>query len=410
MLFKQEKRNHGKPLYPDFPRSEYEGRIARVRSHMAEARVDILVLWDEMNIRYFSGFHNNHWPAKTLQCAVLLIPLEDEPIIIVPDLFGGVAEGFTYIEDIRLQIAPHVTANIRNLPVLVADTVKDLGCGQGHVGLESGHLGGMCIPRPLNDIDLFRSSLGDATLVAAADLIWKCRVKKSAVEVEALKQATRAVVGAYGELIGRFRLGMNERDVGLLLRKAILDRTEDCLAPLVTASSRGIPMADIPAFDDEVVLSPGDRIILEPLPSYKGYVGSCCRVLNIGPIADEARRRAEFMELLQDEAIALVKPGVRTGTIMEAIVDLNRQKGEGDYLFDMAGHGVGLNFQEPPAIAVGEEFEVEEGMVLAIETWALDMKDTGGHVYAVEDYVTVTQDGCDPFPSFPRDLRSLPID
>jgi len=410
MLFQQEIRSHAAPLYPEFQRSEYQDRLDRLRSHMDNEKVDLLVLWDEYNIRYFSGFHNNHWPAKTLQCAVLLIPLDGEPTIIVPELFGGVVEGFTYITDIRLHLNSHVTANIRELPQLVADTVKSFGLEAGRIGLESGELGAMYIPRPLNDIDLFRTSLENATFVEAAGIIWKCRVIKSNAEVEALKNATRAVIGGYNELMGSFRLGMNERQVGLLLRQAILERTEDCPAPMVTASSRPIPMADIPAFNDEVVLNPGDRIIFEPVPTYKGYVGSCCRVLNVGPMTDEACQRTELMEFLQDEAIAMVKPGVKTGAIMDTIKKLNAEKGGGDYLFDMAGHGVGLSMQEPPSIAVDEPYLIEEGMVLAIETWGIDFKDVGVHVYAYEDYVTVTSDGCDPFPSFPRDRRCLPID
>ncbi|NOX49846.1 MAG: aminopeptidase P family protein [Gammaproteobacteria bacterium] len=365
-------------------------------------------MWDEANIRYFSGFHNLHWPPRTLQCAVLLIPLEGEPVIIIPDFFSGVVEGYTYLSNILLQSMPHATANIRNLPVLVADAVKSLGCAQGRIGIESGHQGGMSIPRPINDIDLFRSSLADAKFVAAADVIWRCRVIKSEAEVKSLKIATQAVVKAYGELVENFHIGMTEKDLSLAVRKSILDHTDDCVAPFIISSSRQIPMADVVASAD-VKLSAGDRVILEPLPTHKGYWGSCCRVLNVGPLSDEALRQDEYIDSLQEYAIGLVKPGVKTGDLMDAILERTRSDGELDYLLDMAGHGVGLNFQEPPAIAVGEESLIEEGMVLAIECWALDMQRSGAYCYAVEDYVVVTDSGCEVFPEFPKDIRCLPI-
>ncbi len=407
MLTKQPARNWSQPLYPDFPAGEYDDRVLRVKRFMENERVDILVLWDEMNIRYFSGFHNLHWQPKTLQCAVLLIPLDGEPVIVVPDFFSGVVEGYTYLENILLQDKPHATANIRRLPVLIAEAIKNLGHGQGRIGIESGQLGGMSIPRPLNDIDSFRASLADAEFVEAADLIWRCRVIKSVAEISALKVATQAVVNAYGELIKGFHVGMTERDLGLMVRKSILDYTEDCVAPFIISSSRKIPMADVPPFDD-VKLSVGDRVVLEPLPTHKGYWGSCCRVLNIGALSDDALRQDEYIDSLQDYAIGLVKPGLKTGDLMEAILERTRSDGELNYLLDMAGHGVGLNFQEPPAIAIGEENEIEEGMVLAIECWALDMRESGAYCYAVEDYVLVTKDGCDLFPGFPRDIRCLP--
>jgi len=81
---------------------------------------------------------------------------------------------------------------------------------------------------------------------------------------------------------------------------------------------------------------------------------------------------------------------------------------------EMAGHGVGLNMQEPPMIAEEEEDTFEAGMVLAIEVWVVDWSGAGlggslvPEVYGNEDLVLVTEDGCDRFPSFRRDIRSLP--
>jgi Xaa-Pro aminopeptidase len=417
MLQAQTKRIWDTPLYADFPRSEYEDRVRRARGYMAERELDALVMWDAANIRYFSGFHSLHWSSLSISPAVYLLPLEREPIIVVPDFFSGVAQGYTYLEDIRLQPKPHITKNIRQIPVDIADTLKDLGCGRGRIGLESGWLGGMAALRPFSDIDRFRAELADATFVDACDLIWKCRAIKSASEVEALKQATQAIVAAYGEVVSSFQLGMSERDVGRLLRSAILERTEDCTPPIATASSRRIPMPDTPSFYDEVTLSVGDRLVFEPLPSYKGYYGSCCRCFQIGPLPDEARRKAEGVDRAQAAAIAAIKPGVQAKHLLDVIDHALRDEGM-DSTIEMAGHGVGLNTQEPPMIAEEEESAFEEGMVLAVEVWVVDwtglsLKGANAssvipQVYGNEDLVVVTRDGCDRFPSFRRDIRSLP--
>ena len=131
MLQTQEKRIWETPLYADFPRSEYEDRARRARAYMAERELDALVMWDPANIRYFSGFHSLHWSSLSISPAVYLLPLEREPIIVVPDFFSGVAQGYTYLEDIRLQPKPHITKNIRQIPVDIADTLKELGFGRG---------------------------------------------------------------------------------------------------------------------------------------------------------------------------------------------------------------------------------------------------------------------------------------
>jgi Xaa-Pro aminopeptidase len=419
MLIRQEKRLWGTPLYADFPRDEYEDRVRRAREHMAERKVDILVLWDATNIRYFSGFHSLHWSAMSIQPAVYLLPLERDPVIVVPDFFAGVAEGYTYLEDIRLQLKPHITTNIRQVPVEVADLVKELGCGAGRIGLEAGWLGGMSIPRPISDVDRFRDELDGATFVDACDLIWKCRTIKSAGEVEALTKATQAIVDAYAEVVSGFRLGMSERDIGRMLRSEILERTDDCTPPIATTSSRRIPMPDTPSFYDEVTPSVGDRLVLEPLPSYKGYYGSCCRCFQIGPLPDEALRMAEGVDRAQAEAIAAIRPGVRTTSLMQVIDDVLTEEGMASTI-EMAGHGVGLTTQEPPMIAEGEESVFEEGMAIAVEVWVVDwsglsLKETDfsqltPKVFGNEDLVVVTRDGCERLPSFRRDVRSLPLE
>jgi Xaa-Pro aminopeptidase len=70
MLNKQEKRIWETPLYADFPRNEYEDRVRRARGYMAERNLDVLVMWDPANIRYFSGFHSLHWSSLTISPAV----------------------------------------------------------------------------------------------------------------------------------------------------------------------------------------------------------------------------------------------------------------------------------------------------------------------------------------------------
>ncbi len=411
MLERLEGRAWETPLYADFPRAEFEGRVERMQALLAENGIDILVLWDEKNLRYFSGYHNNLFHAGSFQPAIVLIPADRDPVIIVPDFFCGVAEGYTYVDDIRLIVNPHVTANVRNIPVMVADVIKELGCGNGRIGIEAGSLGGMTIPRPLNDIDRFRDELSDAQFVEAGDLIWKLRCIKSSAEVEALKQATRASIDTYAELVGVFQPGMTEKDVGLLIRQSLLEKVQDCEPPLVTASSRRVPMYDVPAWDEGIPLNPGDRLILEPLPAHKGYYGSCCRIFNIGPLSDEVQERAEFVDRVQERAIAAVKPGVTTGRLWDVMNEGFQEWADEDYIFDQGGHSVGLCIHEPPMIAKGEELSVEEGMVLAIETWTIGEGDgrNMGAVFGVEDYVVVTSDGADVFPGYPKEQRVLGV-
>ncbi len=89
----------------------------------------------------------------TVQPAVYLLPIDKDPVLVAADFFSGVVEGYTYVNGIRLLNKPHVTSNIRHVPVDIAETVKDLGWGKGRVGIESGTRDGSnCFPSFRKDI------------------------------------------------------------------------------------------------------------------------------------------------------------------------------------------------------------------------------------------------------------------
>ena len=89
-----------KPNYPDVPFNEYKARIDKAQKLMAENDVDCLVLWSQRNTRYFFGYQNTHWFLYSIQPAVGIIPVQGEPLLIVPDFFRGTAECQCWLRNI----------------------------------------------------------------------------------------------------------------------------------------------------------------------------------------------------------------------------------------------------------------------------------------------------------------------
>jgi Xaa-Pro aminopeptidase len=417
LIREQIRKSYPIPPYADFPRDEYERRLKRTHRLMKDEGVDALVLWDKSNIRYYTGFHSIHWQALSIQPAVLILPAGAEPILIVPEFFRGVAEGLTHLADIRGQADPHCTEKIRELPDDVAAAVKDLGHGSGRIGIEAGRLGGMTVPRPINDIERFRDGLPDATWVEAADLIWKCRMIKSPLEVDAISRATSAVVSALGALVASFRLGMTERDVGIVLQEVLVRQAHELDALNVRCTQHRYPMPDTPPFYEGVTISEGDRMVIEPIPMYKGYCGSCCRTFQVGPLSEAAKKSVRIIERSQAAAIEAIRPGARTAEVVGVVEDVFKEEGS-PIEIEMIGHGMGLTGHEPPMLTAREETVIEEGMVFAVEIWKYDVsgfaygdgeqsvKNLGP--FGNEDLVVVTKDGCDRLPAFRKDILSLP--
>lgn len=407
--------------FADFPKSEYDRRLNTVRKYMQESKIDALALWDEHNIRYFCGFNSTMWGAKSIQPGILLILLDQDPILIVPEFFRGMAEATSYIQYIRGLERCHNIPSLRGLPREVAKVIADIGYKKKRIGLEDGDVAGMYIPRPIRDIDLFRSELPNATFVPGADVIWDCRMIKSDLEIEAIKTACALTVEGFSEFVENFKLGMSEREAGILLHTAIVKRGLQMAPMFFVGDSSRYPMIDsYPAFEG-VPMSIGNHVVVECGGIYKGYHASVGRCLEIGPITDEKWEFLNAVEYGQNAALAALKDGVRAQEVIKSVADALAEKGFKPTGF--VGHGRALTRHEPPDITDKQTMLIRKGMVLAIEVWIYDIKGftRGGRIdsppgtghknlgmFGMEEMVVVTDVGYEMLPTFPREIRSIP--
>jgi Xaa-Pro aminopeptidase len=394
------------PIFADFPFEEYMRRRNRVQELMKEKDVDCLVLWNRKNIRYFTGFQTIHWELQSIQSAVCVIPVEGEPVLIVPQLLQGNAEGLTWLKDIRALVNPHQPKNQRELPIIVANIVKELGYGKKNVALEMGPLGTMSIPRPLNDIRAFEHALSGANFVNGDEVIWGCRMIKSTLEVERIKKAVAAVGAIHSAVVEEYRPGMTDVDVGHIIHRAAArqeghhlgDDAIGCIGHIICGLQKEY-MADIMSVEGATITKDG-YIQTDILFSYKGYSPDQARILQVGPVTDKVMKCYELIWENEDRAERILKPGVTAKELFEAMY-----KGI-EHPLDMGGHGTGLDCHEPPSIDAWNEMEIKEGMVLSMEPWIFTSfkRDGGSGLFGVQDQYVVTADGCYKLEGLPREV------
>lgn len=409
------------PPFADFPKSEYGQRLDKTRKYMLESKVDVLVLWDEHNIRYFCGFNSQHWGTKSIQPAVLILPLEKAPVIIVPEFFRGMAEATSYVQDIRGQERCHRISSLRGLPREVAKVIADLGYAKKRIGLEDGDIAGMHIPRPPSDIDLLRSELPNATFMPAARIIWECRTIKSDLEIEVVRTACALTAKAFSEFVENFSLGMSEREAGILLYTAMVKRGLSATGMYFVGDPSRYAMVDsYPSFEG-VPMNRGSHLVIECGGTCKGYYGSVGRCLEIGEISEEKWELIRAVEDGQDAALAAIRDGVKVPDVIASVAESLGEKGFRPTGF--VGHGIGLTGHEPPDLTDSQTMLIKKGMVLAVEVWIYDIRELarGGRInptpqqmksnlgqFGMEEVIVVTDDGYEMFPTFSREIRTIP--
>jgi Xaa-Pro dipeptidase len=404
MLKKHERTHFRTPRFPDFPYGEWKDRIAKAQNLMAKNGVDCLVLWGRENVRYFFGFQTIHWYVKSIQPAVGVIPVNGEPLLIVPDLFRVNVEGLCWVKDIRIQLHPHQPISQRELPREVGDVIKEIGYGSRNIGLEMGPLGCMWIPRPLNDIEMFKRALPDAKFVDGDKVVWGCRMIKSSLEIERITKSITAIAAVELAIVEGYRPGMTEVDIMKIISHARAEQEGNCLGDdgLVTESLNCArekhSFADIAGLEGAMI-SRGDFIRFDGSFTYKGYNPDSARKWQIGPITKEIEKCYVTIFEAEDSVERMLKPGVKAIEVYEAMYQPIKSAGFSP--IDMGGHGTGLDIHEPPSIDGWNEMTIEEGMTLSIEPWINSEKEG---LFGIQDTFVVTDKGCTKFEGLRRDI------
>lgn len=396
------------PKYPDFPHAEWERRIKRAKKLMSENEVDAVVLWKRENIRYFFGFQTTHWEIPSLQPAVGIIPLDGDPVLIVPDLFLINAQVFGFCREIWIQMGGHEVPKERLFPIEVANVLKIMGLGKKNIALESGYLGCMWIPRPLNDIEAFKNGLPDAKFVDGDKVIWGCRMIKSALEIDRIRQAAQVITKCHSAVVEQYRPGMTEMDIGKIIHGVQVAAgdfrggdTTVCSHIRCNLEKEGV--CDILALDG-VPIGKDDYLDLDLQHKHKGYWADIARQFQVSKLTDRMIRNYKLCEDGLADAASILKPGVKVSDLYKVAV--GPVKKAGLPAVEMAGHGIGLDIHEPPSIDSTNDMIIEEGMVLALEVWVLtSLKRKGGEgVFGFEDQYAVTSSGYEKIEGLPKSI------
>jgi Xaa-Pro aminopeptidase len=121
-------------------------------------------------------------------------------------------------------------------------------------------------------------------------------------------------------------------------------------------------------------IRPNEPILLDYVFAWKGYISDHTRIYAIGRPPQELVDAHAHMLDLQEHIKAMAKPGATAGDLYTAALEIAARKGVGEHFMGAGhdrirfiGHGVGLELDEFPFLASGQETELKEGMVIALE-------------------------------------------
>ena len=359
------------------PAMDVAARIPRLRDLMGDAGCDALLVTHLTNIRYLTGF--------TGSAGLLLVRSDD--VLFVTD--------GRYRDQSREQLdANGVGGRIEISATEQESKLAEAGRGIDRVGLEATHVTWSAKRR-------YGAKVFDgATVVATEGLVERLRAKKDHGEIARIEAACRIADDALALVLPRLKDEPAERDFGLEL-DFTMRRMGASNVSFETIVASGPNGAKPHARPSDRRVREGDLVVIDFGALLDGYHSDMTRTVSIGEPTETQCRMDSVVRAAQAAGVAAVRPGVTGRDVDKVCRDLITEAGWGDAFLHGTGHGVGLDIHEDPRVAGTATATLEPGHVVTVEP-GVYLPEHGG--VRIEDTVVVTEDGCRPLTTAPKEL------
>ncbi|MBD0322013.1 MAG: aminopeptidase P family protein [Aldersonia sp.] len=367
-----------------FPSAVYGERLARAAALAGDADLDGLLITPGPDLQYLLGTRAQSY--ERLTC--LVVPSTGAPTVVVPKLeLAGL--GDSAAADLGLEL-------------------RDWVDGQDVYGIVEQLLGGSRVAvaeaTPALHLIPLADTLGSLPTLATG-VLRELRMIKDTSEIDVLRRAGQAIDRVHARMGEWLRAGRTEADVAADIDRAIVEEGHTHAEFIIVGSG---PNGANPHHEvSDRVIETGDIVVVDiGGPVEPGYNSDSTRTYAIGrPPPPEVAAQYDALERAQQAAAAMVRPGITAESVDAAARDLLADVGLAEYFVHRTGHGIGLSVHEEPYIVSGNDIELAPGMAFSIEPGIYFPGNWGARI---EDIVVVTEDGCEPMNTRPRELVVLP--
>jgi Xaa-Pro aminopeptidase len=391
------------------PAPEIRRRISQLQTELGKNDLDGALILQPTDLFYYSG---------TIQQSHLYVPAEGEALLLARKSFER-AQAESPIDRIIPLASP------KKLPQLLEDNGLSF---PGRLGMELDVL-------PVNLFTVYKNIFPSAQIVDVAPVIRMQRAVKSSYERDILKQAGRFAdqmmahvpdilkeglteielagqVEAYARKLGhqgvvRMRLWGNELFYGHLLSGP----SAAVPSYLASPTGGGAVTPAVAQGSGFTVIKPHEPVLVDYVFAYNGYISDQTRIFSIGDLPEDLVKAHQAMLDIQSHIKTMARPGIFAGQIYDAALDMAADAGFADYFMGVGpqrirfvGHGVGLELDEFPFLAQGQNLALQENMVIALEPKLIL---PGRGVVGIENSHVVTPDGLTPLTAYPDMITTV---
>ena len=386
-------------MAPAFAKDEYQRRLDLVLDAMQDKQLDALVLGDPANMNWLTGF--DAWSFYVPQ--IMLVLHDRDPIWLGRKMDAGAVTLTTYLgsDSIRPYPEDYVQREGVHPMQAVAESLCDLSLQGKRIGYESDTY--FFSPKSLKCL---QSGVPNVDWVDADLLVNWCRVIKSKVEIEVMRQAAKLVEGTMAIAYENIAPGVRQSDLMSKIVAAQVGGNDQfggdltALSPLILAGEAATTAH--PMWTDEK-FTENQTVALELGGTRKRYNAGLARTVQLGNGPQKVFDTASAVQEGLNAVLDTIKPGVLAADVhcaWQTVLDkYNLVKDS------RIGYSIGVGYspdwgEHTVSLRADEKTVIEQNMVLHImlgmwlDDWGMEMSET----------VCVTQSEAECLTQFPRDV------
>ncbi len=387
----------------NFSREEYAERLAKTRTAMAEASIELLLVSDPSNMHWLTGYDG--WSFYVHQC--VLVPADGEPLWFGRAQDANGAKRTVYMDTDHIVGYPdhYVQSTERHPMDCLSQLVADRGWGRLAIGVEMDNYYFSAAAFASLRRNLPRADFEDATGLVN----WQ-RAVKSPQELEYMRRAARIVEKIHARILELVEPGMPKNElVAEIYRAGIVgaDGYGGDYASIVPLLPSGADASAPHLTWNDKPFEAGEATFFEVAGVYRRYHCPLSRTVFLGkPRQDFLDAEQAVLEGLAS-GLEAVRPGNTCQQVARAFFDVLAKHGIGKD--SRTGYSIGLSY--PPdwgertmSLRAGDETELRENMTfhfmpgLWLESWGLEITES----------VVVTKSGAECLAQVPRKLEVKP--
>ncbi len=325
--------------------------MALVQQAMARDGLDAILVMDEANVRYFSGFRTLFWQSPTRPW-FLVLPAKGEPVAVIPEI-GATLMGGTWVKDIRTWASPDYADDGVSLLASVISAYPTVGLPSGRETV---------LRMPLQDFRRLEAAT-NRRFVDASNIIRQVRRVKSAAEISYIEAICGIASTSFANAPNLFCVGQRLDEAFRAFKIDLLSNGAEEV-PYLVGGAGADGYLDVISPASPRKLAPGDVLMLDTGATLAGYFCDFDRNFAFSHASDHARQAYATLYQSTEAGLAAARPGVTCGDLYQAMAAII---GDDGGTIGRLGHGLGIELTEPPSIIPGDDTVLEAGMVMTLE-------------------------------------------